>query len=541
MAEDFPTATAPVGTDDIAKSEIDDYLNVRQQRRWIFPRAALVGLCAGLVALSFRVARSGADSLRNQLIAWAKQYPTTGWLVPVLLTLLGALIAVGLTRRFAPEASGSGIPHLEAVLHRFRKLDWKRLLPVKFVGGILAIGSGLALGREGPTVQMGGAVGDAISRWLKVSERERLILISSGAGAGLAAAFNAPLSGLIFVLEEVRRDFQPIVFGAAFIAAVVADIIARIGSGQFPVFSVPNYPVPPLVALPIFALLGLLAGLLGVLFNRALLLGLNQYTRIPRRLNLPVTALTGALVGLVGWFSPNLIGSGHHLAESALAGNLSLAIIPLFFLVRFLLTTGSYSLGAPGGIFAPLLVLGALLGLAVGQLGNLLFPTVVPIPAVFAVVGMAAYFTAIVRAPLTGIMLIVEMTGNYSLMLPLLLACFCAYIVAEALKEMPIYEALLERDLKRGGTLSALREPVVVDFIIQPDSPFDGKMVRFLGLPPGCILVRCSDGKQEWVPKAGSRLYAHMRITAVVAPEATTGLEALRKGCAPAKGSDGSL
>ena len=213
----------------------------------------------------------------------------------------------------------------------------------------------------------------------------------------------------------------------------------------------------------------------------------------------------------------------------------------LFFLVRFLLTTGSYSLGAPGGIFAPLLVLGALLGLAVGQLGNLLFPTVVPIPAVFAVVGMAAYFTAIVRAPLTGIMLIVEMTGNYSLMLPLLLACFCAYIVAEALKEMPIYEALLERDLKRGGTLSALREPVVVDFIIQPDSPFDGKMVRFLGLPPGCILVRCSDGKQEWVPKAGSRLYAHMRITAVVAPEATTGLEALRKGCAPVKGSDGSL
>lgn len=539
MAEDFPSATTPVGTDDIARSEIDDYLSVRQQRRWVFPRAALVGLCAGVIALAFRIALTGADALRNQLIAWARQYPAFGWLLPVLLTLLGALLAVFLTRRFAPEASGSGIPHLEAVLHRFRKLDWKRLLPVKFLGGVIAIGSGLALGREGPTVQMGGAVGDAISRWLRVSERERLILISSGAGAGLAAAFNAPLSGLIFVLEEVRRDFQPIVFGAAFIAAVIADIVARIGSGQFPVFSVPNYPVPPLTALPFFALLGLLTGLLGVLFNRGLLFSLNQYARIPRRYGLLAAALTGALVGLVGWFAPDLIGSGHTLAESALEGHLALAIIPLFFLVRFVLTTGSYGLGAPGGIFAPLLVLGALIGLAVGQSANLLFPTVVPIPAVFAVVGMAAYFTAIVRAPLTGIMLIVEMTGNYSLMLPLLLSCFCAYIVAEGLKEMPIYEALLERDLKRGGSLSALREPAVVDFIIQPDSPFDGKMVRFLGLPPGCILVRCSDGKTEWIPKAGSRLYAHMRITAVIAPEAATGLDALRKGCTTAKRSDG--
>ena len=209
-------------------SELQDYLNTRQLRRRVFPRAALVGICAGVVALLFRVILSSVDTFRNDFIIWAHHFPGYGWIFPVIFSMSGALIAVAITRHFAPEASGSGIPHLKAVLLRFRNLDWKRILPVKFLGGIIAIGSGLALGREGPTVQMGGAVGDAISRFLKVSERDRLTLTTAGAGAGLAAAFNAPLSGLIFVLEEVRRDFQPIVFGATFVAAVIADIIARI-------------------------------------------------------------------------------------------------------------------------------------------------------------------------------------------------------------------------------------------------------------------------------------------------------------------------
>jgi chloride channel protein, CIC family len=512
-------------------SEIQEYLDIRQQRRRIFPRAALVGFGAGLVALLFRAALTGADALRNGMIVWAQRMPYWGWIFPILFGAVGAGISVAVTRRFAPEASGSGIPHLEAVLHRFRKLEWKRILPVKFFGGILSIGSGMALGREGPTVQMGGAVGDAISKWLKVPTRERLTLISAGAGAGLAAAFNAPLSGLIFVLEEVRRDFQPMVFGAVFIAAAIADIVVRIGAGQFPVFTVPSYPMPPLTALPIFALLGVAAGLLGVLFNRGLLTAIRLYARLPGRFALPAAAITGGLIGLVGWFSPIMVGSGNSLAESILKGDMLLAAIPLFFGMRFLLTTSSYGSGAPGGIFAPLLVLGALIGLAIGQIAHNLAPAIVPIPAVFAVVGMAAYFAAIVRAPLTGIMLIVEMTGNYSQMLPLLVACFCAYGVAEFLKDLPIYEALLERDLKRSGEKFFLEKPAVMEFTIQTDAPFAGRDVRSLGLPAGCILVRCSDGKREWVPKANTRLEANMLITAVIAPEAVNGLEILRKGC----------
>ncbi|MFO1523060.1 MAG: H(+)/Cl(-) exchange transporter ClcA [Kiritimatiellia bacterium] len=531
MSKTTESVPAPGEKDEAARSELQEFLDISRQRRLIFPQAALVGLCAGLVALAFRASLAGADFLRARMSVRAHGLPAGGWIFPVLLTTLGAAVSVAITRRYAPEAGGSGIPHLEAVLHRIRNLHWQRLLPVKFLGGILAIGSGLALGREGPTVQMGGAVGGAVARLLKTSERERLTLISAGAGAGLAAAFNAPLSGLVFVLEEVRRDFQPIVFGAAFLAAAVADIVARIGSGQFPIFSVPSYPVPPLTALPVFALLGVAAGLLGVLFNRSLMAAIRGYARIPARFAVPAAALTGGIVGLAGWFAPDLIGSGHSLAESTLKGEVLMAAIPLIFASRFLLTTASYGTGAPGGIFAPLLVLGALIGLAVGHAAHHLAPGVVPVPAVFAVVGMAAYFTAIVRAPLTGIMLILEMTGNYSQMLPLLVSCFCAYATAEMLKEMPIYEALLQRDLRRGGGATFLKVPVVIDFIIRENAPFAGRELRTLGLPSGCILVRCSDGSREWVPKADTRLMPHMSVTAVIAPEATSGLELLRIGC----------
>lgn len=525
--------------DDIAReeqpgennTEVGEYLDIRQQRRWIFPRAALVGFLAGVVSLLFRIALTTADRLRIDVITWAQSVPFLGWLFPVLLTAVGATLAVALTRRYAPEAAGSGIPHLEAVLQHLRKLDWKRVLPVKFIGGTLAIGSGLALGREGPSVQMGGAVADAVARLLKVSKRERLTLISAGAGAGLAAAFNAPLAGLVFVLEEVRRDFQPIVFGAAFVASVTADIVARVGAGQFPVFSVPAYPVPPLQALPFFAILGILAGGLGVLFNRTLLLSGKWFANIPGRFALVAAGVVGGLLGLVSWFSPTLIGSGHVLAEEALHGDLVLTVLPALFFLRLVFTSASYGTGAPGGIFAPLLALGALLGLMVGQLAQMAAPQVVTLPAVFAVVGMAAFFTAVVRAPLTGIMLIIEMTGNYSQMLPLLASCFCAYAVAELLRDLPIYEALLQRDLRQNGVHEPLAEPAVVSYIIQRGAPFSGLLVKQLGLPAGCILVRCSDGKHEWVPRAHTRLEAHMHITAIVAPDAPNGLEVLHRGC----------
>ena len=525
------TVTEIEATSAQVRSEIQDYLSFQQQRRRLFPRAALVGLLAGMLAVAFRAILAGGDNLRNLLLAHAHRWSAFGWIFPVLFGMAGATASVYLVRRYAPEASGSGIPHLEAVLHRLRELNWKRVLPVKFFGGALALGSGLALGREGPTVQMGGAVGAAVASWLNVGQRDRLTLMAAGAGAGLAAAFNAPLAGLIFVLEEVQKDFRQAVFGSAFVAAATGDIVARFASGQVPVFRVPSYPVPDLSALPAFALLGVSCGLLGVLYNRSLIATLDLVARLPERLRLLPAALAGGLVGLVAWFSPLSVGGGHGLAEMFLDGNAALWAIPLWFGLRFVLSMASYGTGAPGGIFAPLLVLGALIGLGVGKVTGQLFPHLVPNPAIFAVVGMAAYFTAIVRAPLTGIVLIIEMTGNYAQMLPLLVACFGAYAVAEGLGELPIYENLLERDLLRGGPLPDPKEPLVVELEVEPNAPFAGKTVRELGLPPGCILISCREGSREWVPLADTRLEPHTRVTAVIAPQAKGALHVLRHGC----------
>ncbi|RMD75379.1 MAG: H(+)/Cl(-) exchange transporter ClcA, partial [Chloroflexi bacterium] len=357
----------------------------------------------------------------------------------------------------------SGIPHIEAVLYRLRDLRWRRIIPVKIIGGVLAIGGGLALGREGPSVQIGGALGGGMAELLCSGPREHLILIAAGSGAGLAAAFNAPLAGLVFVLEELQRDFRPSVFGAAFVAAVVANVITRLFTGQLPVFAIPDYPIQPLSTLPVFIVLGVVCGVAGVVFNKVLLAMLEGVARLQPRQKLVYTMLTGLCVGLVGWWYPNLIGGGHHFTEDVLRGQIDLTLLPILLAIRFALTMLSYATGAPGGIFAPLLILGALIGYDVGETAHRIAPFLAPQAEVFGVIGMAALFTGIVRAPLTGIVLIAEMTGNYNQLLPLLLACFFAYVVAEVLRDRPIYEALLRRDLRHTPSAHVLEEPVVVE------------------------------------------------------------------------------
>ena len=475
------------------------------------------------------------------MILWAHQYPEWGWLLPMLFGAVGARLAIQMVRNLAPEASGSGIPHLKAVILGLRSMRWQRILPVKFIGGALAIGAGLGLGREGPTVQMGGAVGEAVSRWFKVTPRHRQTLIAAGGGAGLAAAFNAPLAGLVFVVEEIQRDFTPHVFGAAFVAAMTADVITRSFTGQLPVFHVPAYTPPSLLAMPAFLALGVCAGVLGVAFNRALLTTLDLYARWGDRLarfrRWPVQlggGLVGAAIGLLAWFIPTAVGSGHVLAEAVLDGSVGLAAIPLWFGIRFGLTMVSYGCGAPGGIFTPLLVLGALIGLGAGELTHLLMPQMVYQPAAFTVVGMAAYFAAIVRAPLTGIVLIVEMTNSYQQMLALLVACFSAYLVADALGDLPIYEVLLDRDLRRSGEMTDLQGTLTLELIVQANAPFAGKLVKELGLPPGCIVVTRRQGLHETVPTANTRLEAGDRLTVVIAPHANAAVPLLWDGCASA-------
>jgi CIC family chloride channel protein len=294
---------------------------------------------------------------------------------------------------------------------------------------------------------MGGATGLMVSGWFRVKpgEGERKALISAGAGAGLAAAFNAPLAGVIFVLEELQGNFTPVVFVAAFLASVSADVVGRVLTGEMPVFALGVMSAPTLAVLPVALGLGALAGLGGMVFNRCLLASLDFFGRLRAWPAWTVGAFAGAVVGLAGGLYPGVAGSGGGLAERALLGEIALHWLPVLLVVRFALTMVSYGAGAAGGIFAPLLVIGAFGGLAVGGLAHRFAPGLAPHPEVFAVLGMGALLTAIVRAPLTSIVLMVELTGKYDFMLPLLASCLVAYGVAEALKNPPIYEALRAR------------------------------------------------------------------------------------------------
>ncbi len=415
------------------------------KRRHILPKALLVGLVAGLIASGFRIVLQSSELWRIGLI---HRLPgLEGLVAAMIIGAAGSGVGLWLVRRFAPETAGSGIPALKSVVLGEQQLRWKRVLPVKFVAGVLGIGGGLTLGREGPTVQMGGATGLMVSTWFRVrqGEGERKALISAGAAAGLAAAFNAPLAGLIFVLEELNGSFTQVVFVAAFLAAVTADVVCRVVTGDTPVFSLHGMHAPSMHALPVAALLGAFAGLGGVVFNWALLASLDLFDRLRSWPPFVLGACVGLVVGLAAWIYPEVSGSGALLSDRAIEGSIALEGVLVLVVARFALLMLSYGSGAAGGIFAPLLVLGSLGGLAVGTAVHGFAPAWAPEPATFAVIGMGALFTAIVRAPLTGIVLIVELTGTYDFVLPILVGSFVAYTVAEALKSPPIYEALRER------------------------------------------------------------------------------------------------
>jgi CIC family chloride channel protein len=419
------------------------------KRRHILPKALVIGLVAGLISSAFREVLQWSELHR---IAWLHQLSSIdGLLAALILGAVGGGLGLWLVRRFAPEASGSGIPHIKSVVLGEEQLRWKRVLPVKFFGGLASIGGGLALGREGPTIQIGGATGLMVSTWFRVKpgEGERKALISAGAGAGLAAAFNAPLAGVVFVLEELHGAFTPVIFVAAFLASVTADVVCRVLTGETPVFALQGMPVPSLNALPVALLVGAIAGFGGVLFNRCLLASLDGFDRLRRWPPFTLGALVGLVVGFAAWIYPEVSGSGVLLAEHAMAGEIAIRGVIVLVAARFILTMLSYGSGAAGGIFAPLLVIGALGGLATGSAAHWIAPAWAGHPEVFAVLGMGALLTSTVRAPLTGIVLMIELTGKYDYMLPLLVSCFVAYGLAEAMNNVPIYEALRERTKRR--------------------------------------------------------------------------------------------
>jgi CIC family chloride channel protein len=490
---DQRTGSAATASETERTTLLPEHGGVEEGRRVHFARAALVGALAGCVAVAFQGALATTHAWRLAALAWALEHGGGGAAVFVVGAAAVVAAAVWATARFAPEAAGSGIPHVKGVLLGRGPMRWARILLVKFFAGAAAIGAGLSLGREGPTVQLGAAVGAAVASRRSVPKSSASRVISCGAGAGLAAAFNAPLAGFVFVIEELRREISTRTYGSALIATLVADMVSRLCVGQRPAFHVRNFPTPPLSTLPVAALIGVAAGVIGIAFAKGVLWAGGVARR--RAYGPPWLrgAIVGAVVGACALALPAATGGGHDTAESFLAVDRgaasALGALALIVVAKFGLTLLSYATGAPGGIFMPMLVIGAGVGVLVGGTAQRAVPSLAEYPVGFAMIGMAAIFSGVVRAPLTGVILIVEMTGNYDQIYALAIAALTAYLLAERFGPPPIYEALLHAADAANGARPAVHESALHHFVVEPGAPVDGRRLRDAGLPAGCLVV----------------------------------------------------
>lgn len=416
--------------------------------------AAACGLLVGVLGAAFHLivdillawpawlsARLGPDASVNEIL-----------LAAAGVGALAVLAAFLLTRHVAPEAAGSGVQEIEGALVGLRVVRWRRVLPVKFVGGVLALSSGLVGGREGPTIHIGAAVAAALADGLRLVAADLRGLLAAGAAAGLAAAFNAPLAAILFVIEETRKEF-PYTFrfySGVIIASASSALGMELVGGTAPPLRIVAEAVP-LAVLPGFVLLGAGLGALGVVFNACLIGSLDWTVKAFRRAPFVPALIVGAAVGVLAFVLPEATGGGERLILRMVAENLPVATLLAIAALRFAGTMASYCVGVPSGIFAPILALATALGLALGAVieGAFALP---PITAsAFAVAAMGGLFAASVRAPLVAVVLAVELTGAYVLILPVIITCVTANVVAEWLHGRPIYEMLLERTLRLAG------------------------------------------------------------------------------------------
>jgi CIC family chloride channel protein len=410
----------------------------------------LIGGSCGLAAVAFHWL---LEALQNGIIYRAAA--TIGpWRAPLLILIpgLGGLVAGAALYFYAPEARGSGIPQVKAAFLLDGGRIPARVIPAKMLLPALNIGTGASLGREGPTVQICAAIASLLGRMFDLSREGLRSVVPVGAAAGLAAAFNTPIAAVTFTLEEILGDTAAKPLGSIVIAAVIASVVERWLLGEHALFSVPAYRLNSIKELPFYILLGLVAGVAAVAFNVSLL-RLRLWFREQR--HVPAWATPGAggvILGLLGLSallltgSASIFGVGYQQLAIGLQGGLPLKLMLMLGAFKLAATVVSYSSGSSGGIFGPSLYIGGMLGGVVGLLAQALLGSPATQPGAFALVGMGAVFAGIVRAPITSIVIIFEMTNNYSVILPLMVANIISYALARRLSPLPIYDALLLQD-----------------------------------------------------------------------------------------------
>lgn len=424
--------------------------------------AAIAGFLTGLIGSAFRFLVSYTLNHRVEWIGALKGVPWVAAGVSIALSGLMVYLGFLLMRRYAPDTSGSGIPQIEGMLDGYFPLVWQRVLPIKFFSGVLLLGGGMVLRREGPTIQMGGSIGKMVADWSRASKEQTRVLVAASAGAGLTTAFNAPLAGILFVFEEMRPTFQnsATAYRAVTLACITATIGLQLLLGNSPTLKLTEFQIPPLASLWIFALVGVACGVIGYYFNLFLVKCLDFFANL-RGIDYALTGLyVGAFVGLMSWLYPQTTGGGEEIIIWSFDNVESSSSLLILCFIRFGMTILCYGSGAPGGIFAPLLSMATLFCLGVARKTEIWFPESLPHPEVLTVAGMGALVAAAVRAPLTAILLMIEISANYLLILPILVSCLMATMTAHRLGGRPVYTVLLELRLAQSGQPQpSLEEP----------------------------------------------------------------------------------
>lgn len=417
----------------------------------LYSGAVLLGILVGIISSLFQLGIEQMEAGLLFVINYAAKFGLSTVLCYGLLSMIMVYLAWLSVTHIAPEAAGSGVPEIEGALLHERPVFWKRLIPVKFFAGILALSAKMVAGREGPTIQMGGNIGAMLGQFFRMPQSRVDTLIAAGAAAGLAAAFNAPLAGVLFVMEEMRNQFNYSFtdFKMVIIGCVMATITLHLLVGSGPAIVMDVFTLPNLNDLWLFLVFGIVVGISGLVFNKALLMSLSKVDRLSIKQRLFYILSIGFLVGVLASTYPDAVGGGYTIISETFSEAPSLLILCSLFTVRFITTMLCYSSGVPGGIFAPMLALGTLLGLFYFQCLSLVFVDSSIQPGMFAVAGMGGLFAATVRSPITGVILIVEMTQNYSLILPLMITCITSTTVMQLAEAPPIYTQLLRRSLKK--------------------------------------------------------------------------------------------
>jgi chloride channel protein, CIC family len=398
----------------------------------------LIGALVGLAVVAFIVLteRLGMRLYPVGSAAWRR----------VLIPIAGSLTMGYLLYHYFPNARGSGVPQTKAALFAREGFISLRTVLGKFTCTAATLASGIPLGREGPSVQVGAGIASVLGRALGLRPEKVKALLPVGAAAAIAAAFNTPMAAVLFALEEVMGDLHAPILGSVVLASATSWAMLRLLLGNNPLFHVPQYELVHPLEFGVYAILGIVGGFLSVAFTKLLLGMRKRFLLLPRKTSWWHPVVGGVTVGLMGWVVPQALGVGYSYVGEALNGTMAFKLMALLVVLKLVGVTVSYASGNAGGIFGPSLFLGAMLGGAVGSVAHHLLPAYTATPGAYALVGMGALFAGIVRAPMTSVLMIFEMTRDYAVIVPLMIANLTSLFISSRFQRQPIYEALAHQD-----------------------------------------------------------------------------------------------